>query len=113
MSARALRRPAAPRPDGAAAPVVRQRDLPAGDELKAALAVLQLGAVPTSVRELHGMVSQRHPRPERSWSWELAAAYRRVFTLAVEAGRARAAAKREARKQESASSTSQVVRTIG
>ena len=99
---RAVRRPAAPAPrpaDGPMGPVVRQRDLPAGDELKAALAVLQLGSVPGGMRELTALVAEQHPNPWRTWRWEHAAAYRLVMAAAVEQGRARAAEKAAARKQ--------------
>lgn len=104
---RAVRRPAAPAPRPAAGPataVVRQRDLPADDALKAALAVLQLASVPGGVRELTALVTAQHPRPERSWKWEHCRAYQQVLPLVVAAGKATAAAKAQARKQ---------VRTIG
>ena len=99
---KAVRRPAAPSPrpaDGPGGPVVRQRDLPADDALRQALAVLQLAELPGGVAELHNLVTEQHPRPERSWKWEHCRAYQLTLPMVIERGRATAAAKREARKQ--------------
>lgn len=61
--------------------------------------MLQLAEMPQGVRELVARVGEQHPHPERSWTWAHVAAYQAVLPLVTEAGRARAAAKREARKQ--------------
>jgi hypothetical protein len=61
--------------------------------------VLQLAELPQGVRELHTLVSQQHPRPERSWTWEHCRAYQRVLPVVIERGRATAAAKAQARRQ--------------
>jgi hypothetical protein len=108
QNGKALKRPAAPAPrpaDGPMGPVVRQRDRGVEPELRQPLAVLQLAELPGGVRELVALVTELHPHPERTWKWQHAAAYRAVFPLVVERGRATAAAKREASRQ--------VVRPIG
>lgn len=86
QNGRAVQRPPAPSPRPSNRPVVavvRQRSLPADAPLRAALHLLGLKAVPDSVRALHGLVGRLHPQPERSWSFELAAAYQVVFALVV------------------------------
>ena len=99
---KAVKRPAAPSPRpaaGSAGPVVRQRDLPADDALRQALAVLQLAELPQGVRELVALVGAVHPNPERSWTWEHCRAYQQVLPLVIERGRATAAAKAQASRQ--------------
>lgn len=88
QNGRAIRRPAAPIPIGPQPPALRQRDLQPGDPLRQALATLALAALPRSIRELHTLVTEQHPRPERSWTWELAAAYRQVFAAITTAAAA-------------------------
>ena len=109
QNGKAVRRTAAPAPrpaDGPAGPVVRQRDRGVEPELRQALAVLQLPELPHGMRELTSLVAEQHPNPWESWRWQHVAAYRLVMAATIEQGKARAAAKREARSR-------QVVRTIG
>lgn len=99
---KATRRPPSPRPatdkapaisataGGAVAPAIRQRDLDSDHPLRQALATLQLAAMPTSVRELAARVTEQHPRPERSWKWQHAEAYRLVFSAVCSISRGRA-----------------------
>ena len=83
---KAVRRPAAPSPaDKGAALNQPQGHLTV--ELRQALTVLQLKALPGSIRELHHRVGEQHPNPERSWSWPLAGAYKAVFTAVMESQR--------------------------
>jgi hypothetical protein len=56
-------------------------------ELRQALTVLQLRALPGSIRELHYRVGEQHPDPQRSWNWLLARAYQLVFTAVQEGQR--------------------------
>lgn len=102
QNGRAVRRPAAPSPrptDGPATAVARQRDLPAGDALKDALAVLQLAELPGGVRELAALVTEQHPDLQRSWTWEHCRAYQQVLPVVIERGRATAAAKAQASRR--------------
>ena len=102
QNGKAVRRTAAPAPrpaGGSATAVVRQRDRGVEPELRQALQTLQLAELPGGVRELTALVTEQHPRPERSWKWEHCRAYQQVLPLVIERGKATAAAKREARKQ--------------
>jgi hypothetical protein len=60
---------------------VRTPPLPAslfkpGTPMRMALDHWRLTAIPRSVHALVEVALQRHPEPERSWSWADAAAYR-------------------------------------
>jgi len=74
----ALKRPTPPATVRPAAQV-QQRKLPSGDPLKAALHLLQLAKVPSSIGSLHRKVVELHPHPERTWTWDLARSYKLVF----------------------------------
>lgn len=84
MPSPALKRPEPPATVLTETPI-RQRKLDAGDPLKGALALLQLAKVPRSVASLHRKVIERHPYPERTWSWDLASAYAAVFDAICQA----------------------------
>jgi hypothetical protein len=73
----ALRRPAPPAtvPQGQQA---QQRRLPSDSPLRAALAVLQLAKVPSSIGSLAAKVTALHPTP-KSWTWAHRDAYALVF----------------------------------
>lgn len=58
-------------------------------ELERSLLTLGLEPrLPAKVEQLHRLVTARHPRPDRSWSWELAAAYRQVLAAVAACSRA-------------------------
>ena len=80
----ALKRPAPPAKISPEAQA-RQRALEAADPLRQALALLQLRALPGSIAALAARVSELHPHPHRTWSWDLAAAYRAVFDAICQA----------------------------